>query len=153
MLIKYMDKIDYAIMGELQSNGRLTNQELAERVNLSPSPCLRRVRNLEEDGVIAGYRAVIDPKKYGLNVTIFARITLQQHNKEIIANFESAIQLLGEVMECYLLTGSADYLLRIMLRDLDDYDRFMRQKLHNIKGIAAINTSFAFGEIKKSQRF
>lgn len=153
MLIKYMDKIDYAIMGELQSNGRLTNQELAERVNLSPSPCLRRVRNLEDDGVIAGYRAVIDPKKYGLNVTIFARITLQQHNKEIIANFESAIQLLGEVMECYLLTGSADYLLRIMLRDLDDYDRFMRQKLHNIKGIAAINTSFAFGEIKKSQRF
>ncbi len=153
MLIKYMDKIDYAIMGELQSNGRLTNQELAERVNLSPSPCLRRVRNLEEDGVIAGYRAVIDPKKYGLNVTIFARITLQQHNKEIIANFESAIQLLDEVMECYLLTGSADYLLRIMLRDLDDYDRFMRQKLHNIKGIAAINTSFAFGEIKKSQRF
>ena len=153
MLVIDMDKIDYAIIDELQSNGRLTNQELAERVNLSPSPCLRRVRNLEDDGVIAGYRAVIDPKKYGLNVTIFARITLQQHNKEIISNFEAAIQDLNEVMECYLLTGSADYLLRIMLRDLDDYDRFMRQRLHNIKGISAINTSFAFGEVKKKQRF
>lgn len=148
-----MDKIDHAIVKELQTNGRLTNQELAERINLSPSPCLRRVRNLEESGIITGYRAIIDPKKYGLNVTIFARITLQQHNKDIVTNFESAIQDLDEVMECYLLTGSADYLLRIMLRDLDDYDRFMRQKLHNIKGISAINTSFAFGEIKKSQRF
>ena len=148
-----MDKIDHAIVRALQMNGRLSNQELAESVNLSPSPCLRRVRNLEGCGIIAGYTALINNKKYGLNVTIFARITLQQHNREIVTAFEQAIQDLDEVIECHLLTGSADYLLRIMVRDLDDYDRFMRDKLHHIKGISAIDTSFAFGEVKKQQYY
>ncbi len=148
-----MDKIDHAIIHALQLDGRLSNQELADRVNLSASPCLRRVRNLEEKGIITGYTALIDPKKYGLAVTIFARITLQHHNREIITAFENAIQDLDEVIECHLLTGSADYLLRIMVRDLDDYDAFMRNKLHHIKGISAINTSFAFGEVKKQSYY
>lgn len=144
-----MDKIDYAIVKALQQNGRLTNQELAERVNLSPSPCLRRVRNLEKSGVISGYSAQIDAKKYGLSVTLFARITLEQHNRDVVTRFENAIQDIDEVIECHLLTGSADYLLRIIVADLDDYNRFMREELHEIKGIAAIDTSFAFGEVKK----
>jgi len=148
-----MDRIDHAIIHELQCNGRLSNQELAEQVNLSPSPCLRRVRILEERGIITGYTALVDHKKYGLNITIFVRITLEQHNTAIVTAFERAIQDLDEVTECHLLTGSADYLLRIMARDLDDYDQFMRSKLHNIKGISAIDTSFAFGEVKKQQYF
>ncbi len=144
-----MDKIDYAIIRALQQDGRLTNQELAERVNLSPSPCLRRLRNLEKSGVITGYAAQIDPHKYGLAVTLFARITLDQHNREVVTRFERAVQDMDEVMECHLLTGSADYLLRIMVADLDDYNRFMREELHEVKGIAAIDTAFAFGEVKK----
>ena len=144
-----MDKTDHAIIRALQLNGRLSNQELAEKVNLSPSPCLRRVRNLEEAGIIQGYTAQVDPKKYGLNITVFVRITLEQHNSEVISAFENAVQHLDEIIECHLQTGSADYLLRVMVRNLDDYDNFMRKKLHRIKGISAIDTSFAFREVKK----
>jgi len=144
-----MDKIDHAIIYALQNDGRLTNQELAERVNLSPSPCLRRVRNLEQSGVITGYSAQVDPKKYGLTITMFVRITLEKHNRAVITRFEEAVQSMDEIMECHLLTGSADYLLRISVIDLDDYNRFMREQLHEISGIAAIDTAFAFGEVKK----
>lgn len=144
-----MDRTDIAIIRALQAEGRLTNQELAEKVHLSPSPCLRRVRNLEAAGVIRGYSAQIDPKRYGLPLTVFLRITLERHDRDNVTRFEEAVRALDEVVECYLLTGSADYLLRVMAASLEDYERFMRQEIHAIRGIASINTSFAFGEVKR----
>lgn len=148
-----LDKTDYAIIAALQDNGRLTNLELAERVNLSPSPCLRRVKKLEAAGVISGYHAEVDERAYGLPLTIFVRVTLERHNKDVIARFENAIREMEEVMECHLLTGSADYLLKLLVKDLTDYERFMREEMHEIPGIASIDTSFALVAVKKKRRF
>lgn len=148
-----LDKTDYAIIAALQVNGRLTNIELAETVNLSPSPCLRRVKKLEEAGIITGYHAEVDERAYGLPLTIFVRVTLERHNKAVIARFEDAIREMEEVMECHLLTGSADYLLKLLVKDLLDYERFMREEMHEIPGIASIDTSFALVAVKKKRRF
>ena len=148
-----LDKTDYAIIAALQDNGRLTNLELAERVNLSPSPCLRRVKKLEASGIITGYHAEVDERAYGLPLTIFVRVTLERHNKAVIARFEDAIRAMEEVMECHLLTGSADYLIKLLVEDLVDYERFMREEMHEIPGIASIDTSFALVAVKKKRRF
>jgi DNA-binding Lrp family transcriptional regulator len=148
-----MDKIDQKIIRELQANGRLSNQELAERVNLSPSPCLRRLRNLENAGVIKGYHAIVDQKKYGLPVTVFVRIKLQHHTEDGVNGFEHAIQNIEEILECHLMTGDWDYLMRVVVASLEDYERFTRQRIHRISGVAAIETSFAFGEVKRTNRF
>ena len=153
MLTTMLDKTDYAIIAALQDNGRLTNLELAERVNLSPSPCLRRVKKLEAAGVISGYHAEVDERAYGLPLTIFVRVTLERHNKDVIARFENAIREMEEMMECHLLTGSADYLLKLLVKDLTDYERFMREEMHEIPGIASIDTSFALVAVKKKRRF
>ena len=148
-----MDRIDIAIVRALQADGRLTNQDLADKVGLSPSPCLRRVRNLEAAGVIRGYTAVVDARRYGLPVTAFMRIRLDRHARAAVEEFEAAVQQLDEVMECHLLTGSADYLLRVIVADIDDYERFMRQKMHAIPGIASIDSSFAYSEVKRANQF
>lgn len=148
-----MDIKDYQIIRALQENGRLSNQELAERVNLSPSPCLRRVRLLEERGVIRGYAALVDQKAYGLPITVFVRIRLDQHNETVVRGFEARVEAADEILDCYLMTGGADYLLRVVTTDLDDYERFVRQTLHAIPGIASIDTSFAFGVVKRRQIF
>lgn len=153
MPISMLDKTDYAIIAALQDNGRLTNIELAERINLSPSPCLRRVRKLEEAGIITGYHAEVDAKAYGLSLTLFVRVTLERHNKQLIARFEQAVQEMEEMMECHLLTGSADYLLKILVRDLADYERFMRDEMHEIPGIASIDTSFSLVAVKQKRHF
>lgn len=145
-----MDSKDRQIVRALQADGRITNQDLAERVNLSPSPCLRRVRLLEESGLIKGYAALIDQAEYGYPLTVFMRIRLQQHNSEIVKGFEGRIARLDEVMECYLVTGEADYNLRILAKSLEDYERFVREKIHAIPGIASMDTSFAYGMIKQS---
>ncbi len=145
-----MDKIDIAIVSALQAEGRLSNLELAERVGLSPSPCLRRVRNLEARGVLCGYRAVVDPRKLGLAVTAFMRIRLERHEKDAIAAFEAAVRGFDEVVECHLLTGNSDYLLRVLVADLDAYEQFLRNRIHRLPGIASIDSSFAFGEIKRA---
>ena len=107
-----MDKKDRQIIAALQKEGRLTNQELSERVNLSPSPCLRRLRLLEEAGVIRGYTAIVDEEAYGLPVTAFVHIRLQQHTREVVATFENRIRAIDAILDCYVLTGEADYLLR-----------------------------------------
>ena len=148
-----LDAKDRQILCALQENGRLTNQELAERVNLSPSPCLRRVRLLEERGVITGYTALVDQKAYGLPLTAFIRIRLEHHNEEAATTFERRVAAVEEIQDCYLLSGDADYLLRVAASDLDSYERFVRQRLHSIPGIASIVTSFAYGIVKQSHTF
>ncbi|MDG1418926.1 MAG: Lrp/AsnC family transcriptional regulator [Maricaulis sp.] len=146
-----MDTKDQQIIRALQQNARMTNQELAAAVNLSPSPCLRRVRLLEKAGAIRGYAAIVDQKIVGYPLTVFMRIRLQQHSADIVMAFEDRIARLDEVMECYLITGEADYSLRILARSLEDYERFVRDEIHAIPGIASMDTSFAYSMIK--QRF
>lgn len=146
-----MDGKDRQILRELQADGRLTNQDLSERVNLSPSPCLRRVRLLEEQGVIKGYTALVDQKAWGLPVTVFIRIKLERHSDDAVAAFERAIIDMPQVMECWLMTGRSDYLLRVIAADLDDYERFVRRELQRVPGIASIDTSFAYGSVKHAQ--
>lgn len=148
-----MDKKDRQIIAALQKEGRLTNQELSERVNLSPSPCLRRLRLLEEAGVIRGYTAIVDEEAYGLPVTAFVHIRLQQHSREVVATFEDRIRTIDAILDCYVLTGEADYLLRVLVESLQDYEHFVRSQLHAIPGIAAIDTSFAYGVVKRSTVF
>ncbi|MEM6555055.1 MAG: Lrp/AsnC family transcriptional regulator [Pseudomonadota bacterium] len=146
-----MDSKDRQILQELQANGRLTNQELSERVNLSPSPCLRRLRLLEEQGVITGYTAVVDHKAWGLPVTVFIRIKLERHGDDAVQAFERAILNMPKVMDCWLMTGRSDYLLRVIAADLDDYEQFVRRELQRVPGIASIDTSFAYGSVKHAQ--
>lgn len=146
-----MDQKDRQIISALQANGRLTNQELSEMVNLSPSPCLRRVRMLEEAGVIKGYTALVDQKALGLPITVFIRVKLQRHGDDAVQAFERAMLDMDEVMDCWLMTGRSDYLLRVIAADLDAYEGFVRSKLHRVPGIASIDTSFAYGHVKHSQ--
>lgn len=149
--IDVMDSKDLQILSELQANGRLTNQELSERVNLSPSPCLRRVRLLEEAGVIKGYTAIVDQKAMGLPVTVFIRLKLDRHDAETVKSVEARLNGLEQVMDCWLMTGQWDYQLRVLAADLEAYERFVRDQLHPISGIAAIDTSFAYGRVKQAQ--
>lgn len=148
-----MDAKDRHIVRLLQDDGRLTNQELAERVSLSPSPCLRRVRQLEQAGVIQGYAAIVDQRLYGLPVTAFIRVRLERHARDLVQQFEDAVRQLDEVMDCHLLTGDADYLLRVIVADLEAYETFIRRKMHAIAGIASLDTTFAYGSVKTSRTF
>ncbi len=146
-----MDSKDHQILVELQSNGRLTNQQLSERVHLSPSPCLRRVRLLEEAGIIRGYSALVDQKALGLPVTVFIRIKLERHDNTTVSQVETAFKSEPEIIDCWLMTGRWDYQLRVLATDLEAYEKFVRDHLQSIPGIAAIDTSFAYGRVKQSQ--
>jgi len=148
-----MDDKDQQILRALQKDGRITNQDLAQQVNLSPSPCLRRLRLLEKSGAIQGYSAEVDAKTYGLPVMVYIRIQLSPHTKDIVEAFENRIKQLDEVQECHLLTGQSDYLLRVMVAGLDAYEDFIRSKIHPIKGIASIDSSFVYGTVKKTSVF
>lgn len=148
-----MDEKDRQIIRALQSNGRATNLELAALVNLSPSPCLRRLRMLEDGGVITGYRAQVDPKAYGLPLTVFIRVRLERHVKEVVDHFEKRIRALDKVLECHLMTGSSDYLLRVMVSGLDAFEDFIRNGIHPIGGIASIDSSFVYGTVKSTGVF
>lgn len=148
-----MDRKDRQIIRALQAEGRMTNQDLAERVNLSPSPCLRRLRLLEESGVIQGYSADVDAKAYGLPITVFVRIRLERHNEEDVKRFESRVMSIDEVLECHILTGASDYQLRVVVSDLDAYEDFIRNRIHRIGGIASIDTSFVYSTVKKTAVF
>ena len=145
-----LDDIDRKIIGELQRNCRLTSQELADRVGLSASPCARRVRILEENGAIKGYVAVIDQAKVGLPVNVFASVKLERQREEELDTFSQAIAKWPDVADCYLMTGQRDYLLRIVVRDLEAYERFLKEKLTRLTCIASIESSFALGEVKRS---
>lgn len=145
------DAKDLQIIRELQKDGRLSNLDLAEQVNLSPSPCLRRVRLLEAAGVVRGYTAIVDPKAVGLRITAFIRITLARHDREAVTRFESRVREIDEILDCHLMTGEADYLLRVMVSDLDAYEDFVRSRLHAIAGINSITTSLVYGTVKESR--
>lgn len=143
MPISVLDEIDRKILLNLQSDGRMTNQHLSEKVGLSPSPCLRRVRALEDDGIITGYVALVNPVPIGLSVSAFVRIRLDQQDDSHLAQFETAVACFPEVMECYLMTGEADYQLRILVGSLAEFEEFLRYKLTKIKGVSQVTTSFA----------
>ncbi len=137
------DAIDRKILEQLQHNGRMTNQELADHIGLSPSPCLRRVRQLEASGIISRYVALVDPEPIGLSVTAFVRVRLDQQDDRHLAEFEAAVAEFPEVMECYLMTGEADYQLRVLVGSLGQFEDFLRRRLTRVKGVANVTTSFA----------
>ncbi|HEV7339182.1 MAG TPA: Lrp/AsnC family transcriptional regulator [Bosea sp. (in: a-proteobacteria)] len=145
-----LDEIDRRIVQALQADGRISVQELAGKVGLSPSPCARRVRLLEEAGVIKGYVAVIDQEKLGLPVSVFASIKLERQREEELDRFGAAVQRWPEVADCYLMTGQRDYLLRIIVSDLAAYERFLKDKLTRLDNVASIESSFALGQVKRS---
>ena len=145
-----LDEIDRRILRVLQRNGRVSNVELAEEVGLSPSPCLRRVRMLEEAGVIQRYVALLDPSQIGMGLTLFARVWLTGQDTETVDRFTKAVARLPQVVECHLMAGDCDFLLRIVARDLDSYRRFQMDHLARIKGVQNIKTDVPMQNIKLS---
>ena len=145
-----LDAIDRRIIAALQADGRMTVQQLASQVGLSASPCARRVRLLERAGVIKGYAALIDQAQIGLPISAFASIKLARQHEEDLDSFASAVSRWPEVVDCYLMTGQRDYLMRIVVRDLEAYERFLKEKLTRLSNVASIETSFALGQVKRS---
>ena len=143
-----VDTTDQRILRELQSEGKLTNVELGSRVGLSPSPCLARVRALERDGVISGYVALVDPNAVGLGISVFIQVTLERQIEKGLEMFESRMAAFPEVMECYLMTGESDYLLRVVVPDIKALERFIVRELTTIPGVANIKSSFALKQVK-----
>jgi len=143
-----LDTIDRRILRHLQQNARIFTAELAEKVGLSVSPAWRRVRALEEAGVITGYQALVNPGAVGLSVSVFIHVSLEKQIEPALEAFEAAVQKRPEVMECYLMTGDADYLLRVVVADLAAYERFLMDHLTRIRGIASIKSSFALRPVK-----
>lgn len=138
-----LDRYDRQILDELQKNGRISNQELAETISLSPSPCLRRVRQLEEAGLIDGYVALLNARKLGLTLVSFIQISMDKHTPERLDAFEKTVGSYPEVLECHLITGqSADYLLKVIVKDMDAYQQFLLQKLTRIEGVSGVHSSF-----------
>lgn len=142
------DIYERRILAELQINARLTNQELAERVSLSPSACWRRVKGLEEAGVIMRYTAILDPTKIGFGETVFAQITLARHSEELTREFTEEICAHPKVMDCYHTSGNADLLLRVATSGVSDYDRFLEENILKAKGIAQVRSNFALRQLK-----
>ncbi|MFY0659682.1 MAG: Lrp/AsnC family transcriptional regulator [Shimia sp.] len=138
-----MDAIDRRIVRALQLDGRMKIGELAEQVGLSATPCARRLERLQADGVITGYGARVDPRKIGLPVTIFVSVELEAQGADVITNFERAVSAFEEVMECYLMTGSRDFLLRVVAADLDAFDAFLEHRLMKVKGVRNMRSNFA----------
>ena len=145
-----LDAIDRRLLSALQENGRLPITELAERVGLTTSPCLRRLKILEQNGVIRGYAAQVDQQKVGLPVSVFISIKLERQREDALERFEGAIRDCPEVVECYLMTGTRDYLLRVVAQDLSAYERFLKDTLTRIEGVASIESSFALAQVKYS---
>jgi Lrp/AsnC family leucine-responsive transcriptional regulator len=143
-----LDRTDLLVLTELQRQGRLTNAELAERVHLSASACLRRVQRLEREGVIAGYRAEVDPERLGLGLQAFVRVQLSRHDADAVAAFGDLVNQWDEVVACHALTGDMDYLLQIVVQDLDHFSRFLLDRLLNQTGVADVNSSFVLRTVK-----
>jgi Lrp/AsnC family leucine-responsive transcriptional regulator len=143
-----LDAIDVRILRVLQENGRITIQELAQKVGLSPSPCLRRVRILEDARIISAYVAMLDQREVGLPVSVFVSIKLERQREEELNRFAKAVARWPEVLECYLMTGQRDYLMRVVVSDLPAYERFLKEKLTRLDGVASIESSFALGQVK-----
>jgi Lrp/AsnC family leucine-responsive transcriptional regulator len=146
-----LSAIDRRILRALQEDGRMTIQAIADRVGLSASPCLRRIRQMEEAGIIAAYSAVVDQKAVGLPVSVFISIKLERQRAEELDRFGDAIAAWPEVMECYLMTGQFDFLLRVVCADLAAYEAFLREKLTQVAGVSSIESSFSLGQVKYSR--
>ncbi|WP_225026410.1 Lrp/AsnC family transcriptional regulator [Xinfangfangia pollutisoli] len=145
-----LDATDRRILAALQQDGRITNADLAERVNLSPSACHRRVQRLEEDGFIAGYVALLDPRRLGLPSTVFVEITLDSQAEELLDAFERAVAKVPQILECHLTAGTADYLLKIAVGDTEDFARLHRSALARLPGVAKMQSSFALKTVVKT---
>lgn len=143
MAMSDLDAIDRRILGLLQKEGRISNAELADRVHLSPSACHRRVQRLEETGVITGYVALLDARKLHRQTTVFVEITLSGQADEVLDAFERGVRAIPDVLECHLMAGTADYLLKIVVEDTDDFARIHRQHLARLPGVAQMHSSFA----------
>jgi Lrp/AsnC family transcriptional regulator, leucine-responsive regulatory protein len=143
-----MDTIDFRILERLQEDARISNVELARAVALSPSPCLARVRVLERDGVIGRYVTLLDAKKLGLTVSVLVQVTLEKQIEPALEAFEKAVRERPEVMECYLMTGDADYLLRVLVADVPAFERFILDFLSRVPGVGNIKSSFALKQVK-----
>ena len=145
-----LDNIDLKIISKIQENGNLSNLELAANIGLSPSPCLRRVKLLQEAGVIKKRVTLVDAKKIGLDVSVFVQVTLERQIDENLTSFENEIEKFPEVVECYLMTGEADYLLRVVVPDLQAYENFLKESLTRLPGVLNIKSSFALNQVKYS---
>ncbi len=145
-----IDDIDRRILEALQKDGRATIGDVAARAGLTASPCLRRIRALEAGGIIRGYVAVVDQLAVGLPISVFASVKLERQRQEDLDRFARAVARWPEVLECYLMTGHRDYLLRIIVADLAAYEQFLKQKLTRVEGIGSIESSFALGQVKYS---
>lgn len=143
-----IDATDLKILRVLQQNSEYSMQELAEKVGLSHTPCWRRYHRLKEIGVIVGQAAMIDPKKVGVGVNAICDIVLQHHNENALIAFEEAVLTYPEIVACFAMTGAKDYTLRVAVSSLEDYERFFKQKLLHLPGVATVNTSFAFSTVK-----
>lgn len=147
-----LDRFDRKILDQLQHDGRISNVDLAQRVNLSESACLRRVRALEQAGLIERYVALLDQKRLGLSGTVFVHIALRREEQSELAAFEDAVQEIPEIMECYLMTGEFDYLLRLIVSDMNDFERLHNDALTRLPGVARVNSSIAIRTVRKTTK-
>ena len=147
-----LNRFDHAILVVLQSDGRISNVDLADRVSLSESACLRRVRALQKSGLIKGYAAQVDQNKVGLPVNVFVNITLERQDLADLSAFEAAVQKIPEVMECYLMSGEHDYLLRVVVADVNDFERIHQKYLTRLPGVDRVNSSFALRTVRKTNQ-
>lgn len=147
-MLNKLDKYDKAILNALQNNGRLSNQELADQIGLSPSACLRRFKALETAGVIIGYRALLDARSLGLDLMALVHISMDKHTHERFETFDKAIQVLPNVVECLLVTGqSADYQLKVVVKDLEAYQDLLLNHITQIEGVSGVHTSFVLRKV------
>ena len=146
-----LDRIDLRLLSLLQQDGRATNADLAGQVNLSASACLRRVQRLEAAGVIAGYAALVDPKAVGLGLQAFVRVQLEKHGQLGLDRFIEGVNHWDEVVACHALTGDMDYLLQVVVQDLEHFSRFLLDKLINATGVADVNSSFVLRTVKQTR--
>ena len=143
-----LDRYDRRILEVLQEEGRISNQELADRIGLSPSPCLRRVKALEEGGVLTAYRALVDSRKLGLTLMALIYISMDRHTPDRFANFEAKVKELPEVLQCLLVTGQdADYQLKVIVRDMDAYQELLLNKITRIQGVTGVHSSFVLRKV------
>ena len=147
---RQIDRIDRKILANLQVNGRMPVQELAGKVGLTLSPCLRRVRLLEEARIIRGYSAIVDQARIGLPISVFVQVKLERQREEELQRFDKALARFTEVVEAYLMTGVCDFLLRVVVADLPAYEAFLRDKLTRVEGVRSIESSFALKQVKST---
>jgi DNA-binding Lrp family transcriptional regulator len=148
-----MDRADLALLEALQADSALSISELAEKVALSSSACHRRIKALEQSGVIAGYGARLEPRQLGLSVEVFVEITLTSQSREAMDRFERSVLDFDDILECHLMSGSADYLLRVAARDLEQYDRVHRDCLARLPGVSSMRSSFSLRRIKQMRGY